>query len=340
MDGMKWQGFIERFVASVSFSAYLTLLRLIPDAEVHGLVPLWIAGVVWVRMCGLQDVLAMLAGQGISTLVPMPMEPSGYLVIPSVLLYLAVISSVAWAVNHGLGTHGAETLMGGALVTVLEQYLSLFSVTRAVLAFTSAGQTYPLYALSIAYTLLVDASPCNEGEWAYFWLRNLNGVAMRGASAWLMTEVLRPQCTGEALLVLQIVCVYLSGWSARLEGIHAVISASTAQHLIQLLSVAGLSEQVCVCGLATTVCLLTLSAPYHTHMFADLCAFVASLLLTGAVDRWLGSSLLAWESGALYLVVFCSLEVLKRCLTTTNDSSGLERLPAQNDLGLLLPIIW
>jgi hypothetical protein len=325
MDGMKWQGFTERFVVSVSFSAYLLLLRVIPPAEVRGLVPLWIAGVVCVKLCGLHDVFAMLAGQGIANLVPMPIEPSGYLVIPSVLCYLALISSVAWAVNHMLGDHGADTPMGGALATALDQYLSLFSVTRAVLTFTAAGQTYPLYVLSIAYTVLKP-----EGGELGEWRRNLEGVAMRGVSAWLMNEVLRPQSTGEALLSLQLVCVYVSGWYPRLSGIHAVLSASTAQHLLQLLRLAQLSEPACVCGVAALVALLTLYAPEHTGVFADLFAFVASLLLTAALDRWLVVGLL--EAGTLYFVVFCVLDVLRRPLTQA-------RLPAQSELGLLVPLL-
>jgi hypothetical protein len=82
-----WDGqrFFERFVTSVSYSAYLILVRrVLPLEYVQGLVPLWVACVGLVRLRGLQDVFAMLAGQGIADLVPMPMEPSGYLIVPAV----------------------------------------------------------------------------------------------------------------------------------------------------------------------------------------------------------------------------------------------------------------
>jgi hypothetical protein len=38
---------------------------------------------------GLQSLCAILAAQGIMSTVPIPYEPSGYLVIPAVLLYFA-----------------------------------------------------------------------------------------------------------------------------------------------------------------------------------------------------------------------------------------------------------
>jgi hypothetical protein len=360
---MKWQRFVNRFMPSVSFSAYTLALRVIPPEYVRGLVPLWIACVVCSqRLRGLQDVFAMLAGRGISDLVPMPMEPSGYLVLPAVIVYLAVISSVTWAVYHGLGAHGAETPVGGGLTTAIEQYLSLFSVTRAVLAFTIAGQQYPLYVLSIAHTVLCCVSDKNsdkkkenaqsskerqeeggEGKWMSFFQRNLEGVAMRGAGAWLLNEVLRPQCSGETLLVLQVVSVYLSGWTPRLSSIHGVLSTGTARHLLILLrDMAKLSEAACLWLLASSVVLLELVAPDQTLAFSELCAFVASLLLTGVLERsWLVAGTM--EAGTLYLVTFCLLEVLQRSIPTPDptlaSAAVLSKLPVQIELGLLLPAI-
>ena len=336
-----WDGqrFLERFVTSISFSAYLLLARrLLPPACVQGLVPLWIACVGLVRLRGLQDVFAMLAGQGIADLVPLPMEPSGYLVVPAVLVYLMLISSLGWAVYHGLGARGADTPMGGALATALDQYLSLFSATRAVRAFADGGQTYPLRALSLLYTALrAPVASAADGEWAVFWRRNLDGVAMRGASAWVLDDVLRPQAaSAEALLVLQIACIYLSGWTPRLDGIHAVLSTEAARHLLRLLVAARLSDAACGWGLASVAALLTLAAPYQTHVFAELCAFVASLLLTNALERWL-AVVGFLEAGTLYLVLFCLLEALvQQTLRRASDEEETPppKLPAQGDVEL------
>ena len=328
-----WDGqrFLERFVTSVSFSAYLFLVRRVLPAEyMRGLVPLWSACVVSVRLRGLQDVCAMLAGQGIADLVPMPMEPSGYLVLPAVLVYLMLLSSLGWAVYQGAP---ADTPMGSALTTVLDQYLSLFSVTRAVRAFADGGQTYPLRALSIVYTALAP-SPPTGGQWTGFWQRNLEGVAMRGATAWLLEDVLRPQCaSGEALLVLQIACIYLSGGTPRLSGIHAVLSTEAARHLLRLLAAAQLSDATCVWGLASVAMLLTRTAPRQTHMFAELCAFVTSLLLTSALEKWL-AVVGSLEAGTLYMVLLCLLDVLCQQVGRLLLQPAA-KLPAQGDDALL-----
>jgi hypothetical protein len=344
---MKWERFFERFTTSVSFSAYTALSqRVLPPLYVRGLVPLWIACVAGTRrLRGLQDVFAMLAGQGLCDLVPMPMEPSGYLVLPSVLIYLALLASVSWAVSHGLGAHGEETPMGAALTTAIEQFLSFFSVTRAVQALKSAGQAYPLYVLSLAFTVLSDnyEEEEEEGRWTTCLRRNLEGVAMRGVSAWLLTEVLDAQhASSDALLVLQLTCVYLSGWTPRLRGIHAVLSTNTARQLLRLLAEANLSEAARVCGLAAVTTLFVLGAPEQTHVFADLCGYVASLLLTSVLERsWLVQDYLL-EAGSLYLVAFCFIEVLQRNVqrilisaTTTPSSKEKEQLP---QMGLRLPV--
>lgn len=348
-----WDGqrFFERFVTSVSYSAYLILVRrVLPPAYVQGLVPLWIACVGLVRLRGLQDVFAMLAGQGIADLVPMPMEPEGYLIVPAVLVYLMVISSVGWGVYHALGARGAHTPMGDALSTALDQYLSLFFVLRTVRAFTEGGETHALRLLSIVYTVLrappskkeETDDPEASGRWRVFWRRNLEGVAMRGANAWLLDDVLRPQCaSAEELLALQLACIYLCGLTSRLDGVRAVLSIEAARHIMRLFAKAELSDATCVGLLTSVAALLARTAPDQTHMFVELCAFVASLLLTSTFERWL-AAVGPLEASTLYMALFCLLDVvvkqsarLMRLLTMASNAAP-PKLPAEDDARLLL----
>jgi hypothetical protein len=345
-----WDGqrFFERFVTSVSYSAYLILVRrVLPPAYVQGLVPLWVACVGLVRLRGLQDVFAMLAGQGIADLIPLPMEPSGYLIVPAVLVYLMVISSVGWGVYHALGARGAHTPMGNALSTALDQYLSLFFVLRTVRAFTEGGETHALRLLSIVYTVLRAPPSKTEdaddpGRWRVFWRRNLEGVAMRGANAWLLDDVLRPQCaSAEELLALQLACIYLCGLTSRLDGVRAVLSIEAARHIMRLFAKAELSDATCVGLLTSAAALLVYNVPDQTHMFVELCAFVASLLLTSTFERWL-AAVGPLEASTLYMALFCLLEVvvqqsarLMRLLTTAADTPP-PKLPAEADDGRLL----
>lgn len=369
---MKFQRFLDRLVASASFSAYLWLLRLLPDGVdntlVRGFVPLWVAGVlVSDRLRGVQNVFALLAGQGLASLVPMPAEPGGYLILPAVLFYFGLIATVGWALDQclRLTRASATAKLSDTFASVFEQYLSLFAVTRAAATFTDAGQDGALIVVSLAYMGLPEAvAPCGTvfaqrfaaaGAWPRYFVRNFESLAVRGTMLWVlarMASVAGAAGNGSAsgggagieLLGLQIIAVYATGAdedAQKLGHIHAILSLTTAQNVVGALQRSGVvSMWICAWALAAGVALLLVVSGRHEpqprHSFADVCAFGVSLLLTAALERWLSGSG-ALEAATTYLVVFSVLEVL-HAEPWSPAARGGSAMPAQSALGLAIAV--
>ena len=72
---MKLQEFLDRVIASTSFGAYTQLISgkqpIISQHLVQGLIPVWALGVfVFHGLRGVQNVFGMLAGLGLSQMIP------------------------------------------------------------------------------------------------------------------------------------------------------------------------------------------------------------------------------------------------------------------------------
>jgi hypothetical protein len=378
---MRPQRFLDRFVASASFSAFLRVMHFLPEGKqglLQGLVPLMVAGVLCSgRLRGLQNVFAMLAAQGLAGVVPMPAEPAGYLMLPAVLLYFGVIAGVGWALDRCLWLTVTATAASDALTTVFEQYLSLFATTRAMATFQSAGQGYALSMLSIVYVALPDeyapsASQMTLAEGASTWIRHLvhcvGGLAGRGAMLYVGGVLTQWAASGEGLLVLYLIAVYLTATptSGKLSDCHSVLSLLCAQHAVVLLKgslsewisvwtlVSGVAALVAVFSPTTTTTTTTTTAEKEDvggndnnknmapprrrreqeHVFADVCAFGVSLLLTADLERWLDGSG-ALEAASTYLTVFALLECLRN-EDWSSSARGGSAMPAQGAVGLAL----
>ena len=346
---MKWQRFLDRFVAATSYAAFVRVLLVLPAALVQGLVPVWVAGVVLLegRMRGMQNVCALLAGQGLVSLVPLPEELGrGLWVLPSVLLYVSVIATVGWALHAVLAQ---RPQLADAFAAVFEQYISLFAISRATNAFLDSSGMHAggFFALAFAYMVLPDAiAPCTDtipapftdNVWVRHWTRNVEGIAIRGAMRGLLALMNLFATIGDGRLALQLLAVFFTGYDedrSKLGHLHILLSANLAQALLAPLQGNRLSEWTCVLGLGAVVTILTWlwrPAPAQTrHVFGDCCAFTASLLLIAMLERWLAGSALL-ESGTTYLVIFSLLEALHAEPWSTASRGGVA-LPAQYDLG-------
>lgn len=340
---MKWQRFLDRFVAATSYAAFVRLLVLLPGVLVQGLVPVWVAGVVLLegRQRGLQNVCALLAGQGLVSIVPMPEELGrGLWVLPSVLVYVSLIATLGWALDAALS--GA---LADAFASVFEQYIGLFAISRASSAFLdSAAHADAFYACAIAYLMLPDAlapsadSASAASAWLRHFVRNVEGIAVRGATRALLAVLAAWATFGDGRIALQLFAVFLTGYDeghGKLAHMHTLLSANLAQTLVGLLQTQLLlAEWTCVLALATVIALLAFfSGPRapKQHVFADCCAFGMSLFLIAILERWLQGSALI-ESATTYLTVFALLELLHQEPWTTASRGGVA-LPAQYDLG-------
>lgn len=347
---MQWQRFLDRFVAATSYAAFVRALVVLPGVLVTGLIPLWITGVVVLetRMRGVQNVCALLAGQGLVSVVPLPGELGrGVWVLPSVLLYVSLIATLGWALDLALRQWPR---LADAFASVFEQYIGLFAVSRATTAFTDASGVAAFYAVAFAYMVLPDAvAPCTDtlppslaaSAWIRHWVRNMEGIAIRGASRGLLALMAAWATVGDGQIILQLLAVYLTGYDevhTKLGHMHTLLSARLAQTLVGLLQSNRLSEWTCALGLASIVVVLAHlhRAQQKKHVFQDACAFGASLLLITVLERWLAGSALI-EAGATYLTVFCLLEAIHDEPWSSASRGGVV-MPAQYDLGFAAAI--
>jgi hypothetical protein len=358
---------LDRFVASASYAAYMRLLAMLPDGInnflITGLLPLWIVGVMCTgSLRGVQNVLALLAGQGLASMVPMPAEPVGYLLLPATTVYLGVIASMGWLVDRCLRlTTLHASVVGDAFASVFEQYLALFAIARVIATFVDAGQATSLYVLSFVYVALPEAfAPCvatlppvlpqGGNTWPRHFVRNLEGLAVRGLVRWLLEQLPYVATVGAGLLVFQLLLVFMTGLDetkTKWGGFHTILSLVTAQQLVSLLRTsARLSEWICVWSLVgcATVLLIVSGHRGRRHSFGDICAFGTSLLLITELEHWLNGSD-ATEAATVYLVVFCVLEVLHQEASWSTAARGGSVIPAQGTLGLALAteeglVIW
>jgi hypothetical protein len=349
---MKLQRFLDRFSASASFSAFRRVVACAPPGTVQGLVPLSMLGVVCTaRLRGLQNLFGMLAGHGLSQLVQMPTEPAGYLMVPAVLLYFAVIASAGWAVDSTLQRlDDRAPELTDALSTVFEQYISLFATTRALAVFQGSGQQNALCVLSLVYLLLpTPLAPSvgsltttnSSGSSSSTWLRHLvhcvQNLAARGGMLGVGMQLTLWTGGGEGLLVLYLLAIFGTAQIAppkkdkaknntttsdKLQDCHTMLSVLCAQHLVGLLSASFVMQTqqqqqqwlsisvLAVCVVAVAVAASAQRFTRDEHMFADVCAFGISLLMTGRLEQWLEGSA-PIEAVSTYLCVFALLECVR-----------------------------
>ena len=117
-----------------------------------------------------------------------------------------------------------------------------------------------------------------------------------------------------------------------------MFSLLCAQQLVAMLQTtqgAALSGTTSACVLAAGVGLILAGSlrrfEQDEHIFGDVCAFGLSLILTGWLEDWLGSSSPV-EACTVYLGIFALLECVR------SDAWSGAIMPAQGAAGLAVPI--
>lgn len=366
---MRLQRFLDRFISSASFSAYTRLVAQLPPLFVTGLAPLSVAGVVCTgRLRGLQNVMGMLAGQGLVGLVPIPLEPAGHLVVPIILLYFGLIAALGRSIDGTVLASSSSAGGGGgalnaAIVTVFEQYTSLFAMTRALALLQSIQPPGTIGVLALVYVLLPAAiapsgTASGPSTWSKHLFRYTSDLAVRVGVLWIGAQFARLAAGDEeAVITLYLLAILATGASKnnkdkkdkdkkdnkdnnndKLAGCHSMFSLLCAQQLVAMLQTtqgAALSGTTSACVLAAGVGLILAGSlrrfEQDEHIFGDVCAFGLSLILTGWLEDWLGSSSPV-EACTVYLGIFALLECVR------SDAWSGAIMPAQGAAGLAVPI--
>jgi hypothetical protein len=276
---MKLQRFLDRCIASASFSAFRRVIAYAPPGAVQALVPVTVLGVVCcARLRGLQNVFGMLAGHGLSVSVPMPTEPVGYLMVPAVLLYFGVIAAAGWGLDSTLQRlDDRAPALTEALSTVFEQYISLFATTRALAVFQGSGQQNTLCIMSAVYLVLPASlapsvasfgsrsSRPGESTWSRHIVHCVQNLAVRGGMLCVGMQLTLWSGGGEGLLVLYLLAIFGTAQavaskrkgaalpSDKLQDCHTMLSVLCAQHIVALLSAQRLQEWMSISVLAAVV---------------------------------------------------------------------------------------
>ena len=143
---------ISRLTCALGYSAYDLIRDTAPAGMLVGLVPLFACCAVYCkRIEGLQILFAILAAQGLTSLMSVPHEPSltaGAVIIPNVLLYFAVFS----------------ILRSQLLITdvLSDQFMALSLNARALSYFKTSDQVTEAAVMSVAYLVVMQCSRATE----------------------------------------------------------------------------------------------------------------------------------------------------------------------------------
>ena len=322
------QAFLDRFVSSASFSAYVRIVRWLalisPMYYYYGgnatttttagddgtvtttsaltlvgplqtgllvlLMPIATAGAICTgRLRGLQNVCAMLAGQALAFMVPVPLEPSGYLMVPTIVLYFGIIAGVGTALDLALNMLALPHPAEDAITAVFQQYLALFATTRAYVLFVAHQQERLLGLLCVVYLLgcpTVVRLP-QTAYWRKHFLSCADGLAVRGGMLRVTTLLawFGGSTAGEALLAMPLLAVLLlappspsaaaaaANTNNNNHNVLLVNKADESRTMLSLISAQAIVNLLCVSQrlslpVALVVCmvfllLLMAAAPYH-----------------------------------------------------------------------------
>jgi len=274
---------------------------------------------------GLQNLCAMVAGQGLANLLPLASEPSGpLLLLPSLLLYFATLGALGCAADRLLllsGVFYEGSSVPAAVGAVFEHYTALFATTRALRAFQRQGGEGQAALLSLVYMLLPDriAPGVGGGAWHSHFVSCVEALAvsvgMRSIGAalgWWCSA----SHNDEALIVLYLVTVHTlgdteKGWPVpsprKLGDCRSMLALLCAQQGVALMQRLTLGAPVMI-----VFWLSLLGAPWPSHRKLipdDVCTFAASLLMVQALEQWfVGFG--ALEACSAFMCLFALLDCL------------------------------
>ena len=274
---------------------------------------------------GLQNLCAMVAGQGLANLLPLASEPSGpLLLLPSLVLYFATLGALGCAADRLLmlsGLFSEQSPVPAAVGAIFEHYTALFATTRAIRAFQRQGGEGQLALLSLVYMLLPDrvAPGVGGGAWHSHLVSCVEALAVRvgmqsigAALTWWCSAA----HNDEALIVLYLVAVHTlggeGGWPVpsprKLEDCRSMLALLCAQQCLALMQRVALSAPVMI---VLWLALLGVPWPSKRKLIPDdVCTFGGSLVMVQVLEQWfVGFG--ALEACSAFMCLFALLDCLR-----------------------------
>ena len=224
-----------------------------------------------------------MVAQGITTSLPIPYEPSGYLVIPSVLLYFAVVCAVCFR------------LSGGPADAVIEQFVSLFATVRALAYFKEANQIEEVGVLSFAFLCIPTGQESTGRTWFRQMLRTIECFTARAAATWVAS---RCEAWAQGVQLMSLYAVILltpMDLMPKLANCRSVLALLCAQQALVLLPF-----------VEPFIAALAVPLVRQTRL-REVALYGASIVLSKRLDDWAADCGRA-ESACAYLCIFALLQ--------------------------------
>ena len=277
MKGLK-AALISRLTCALGYSAYDLIRTSLPGEAgrklLTGLVPFFACGAIFCKHIeGLQILFAILAAQGLASLMPIPHEPSVTVVIPNVMMYFAVFSIVR-----------TQLLINDALS---DQFMALSLNARALAYFKTSEQVTEAAVMSISYIVVMKLNvmgPKIEAAKAV-----VDCFATRSAALWI-ASLFEPDALLVFLLVTSSITIS--------DDVTSIMELKCAQQLI------GKTTE----GEAMMVLLVILL--FFTKRLGGVSTCGISMLaakhIEGLIKEWNHA-----EAAAVYMSAFCLLQMCK-----------------------------
>lgn len=242
---------------------------------------------------GVHKVWIMLAAQSFSSSLPLPQEPSGSLILPSVLMYFGMAATIM--------TYLQGIARGHVLNDVVEetqQFIILFVSARGLVRFQAMQQQRALGFVSLVYVLLPSA--LLDAVSPSLFVQIVDRLANRGLVLWLISEI--QQFTGLSVLFPNIFFfLSLLAWnpfgkqSTRAQACMDVFALYTTRELIRILQLKIPHHLLCILALLTiliwTLIILKsydtlFTASVQTNFFFSMVSMGVGMLFTDFLDEW------------------------------------------------------
>ena len=271
---------ISRITCALAYSAYDLIRTSVPHTMLVGLVPLFACGAVFCkRVEGLKILFAILAAQGLTSLMPIPNETTASVVMPNVMMYFAVFSIVR-----------TQLLINDDLS---DQFMALSLNARAFAYFKTTEQITEAALVSIAYIVIATAAV--EGTTKTV----IDCFATRSAAMWVASffEL-------EPLMILLLILSHhaqhdMLPHGARFSSITSIMELKCAQQLIGRAATDG----------AAMIALLVILL-FFTRRLGGVSTCGLSILATKRLECWIKE----WnetEAALVYMSAFCILQACK-----------------------------
>ena len=276
---------------------------------------------------GLQNVFIMLAGQNVSSGIPLPQEPSGALVLPAIMVYFGAASMIMRYLHNNVSCR--TQCMDITSKTM--KYFILFATSRALARFQAIKQEEVLGLISLVYLLLpvnvLGINPNDEEEEAddistavYFW-RIVDCLANRGIAIWIIDKI--QVFTGASSLFPNLFFLLaVSMWNplarvAKLGDCMGVFTFYAAREIVQIMQ-KKMSEAVCLSFLSCLIICMTMRGDSSSTMMRMVVIGIGMIFSTW-LERWVKNWSQTSDWMIIYLIIFVCLEAIGLSLSKREE---------------------